>query len=503
MPRPGRFLLAPRIRGPARLAAALLVAAAGARADGGDPHLDPSPRTPAERERVEAATAPPEDFARPQPFERRPGGAATDFHVPSRDSFSHPSANMSAARRMDFLIGDGMFRRLWTTAPSSTRSSDGLGPLYNERSCQRCHRKDGRGRPPDGDGDRDANLVLRLRHADGGGDPVYGAQLQDRAVPGEAAEGRVRVSFTEVEAALAGGESVTLRRPRYGVAGLAAGPLDPGTALSPRVAPPMIGAGLLEAVPEADILARADPGDADGDGISGRARWLAAADGGAPVLGRFGWKAGAPTVRAQAASAFLEDIGIGTPDLPRAAGGCTEAQRSCLARPGGDAPRGDGVEIGEEAFGRLVFYARNLAVPARRGAGDPEVLRGKELFHGAGCAACHAPAFVTHRLPGSPERSFQLVWPYTDLLLHDMGEGLADGGPAGDPLRREWRTPPLWGIGLTEAVSGHFRLLHDGRADGLLEAVLWHGGEAAAARDAVAAMAPAERAALLAFLRSL
>lgn len=472
-PGPGRFLLPPRLRGPA------------------------------ERERIEAATAPPGDFTRPQPFERRSGGAATDFHAPSRDSFSHPSANMSAARRMDFLIGDGMFRRLWVTAPASTRASDGLGPLYNERSCQRCHRKDGRGRPPADDGDGDANLLLRLRHAAGGGDPVYGIQFQDRAVPGEAAEGRVRISFEDVEVGLGGGETVVLRRPAYAVGALSAGPLDPGTALSPRVAPPMPGAGLLEAVPAADILARADPDDADGDGISGRARWLGAPDGGPPVLGRFGWKAGAPTVRAQAAGAFLEDIGIGTPDLPWAWGGCTEAQGSCRALPGGDEPRGDGVEIGEEAFGHVVFYARNLAVPARRGVGDPEVLRGKEIFHGTGCAACHAPSFVTHRLPDRPEQSFQLVWPYTDLLLHDMGEGLADEGPAGDPLRREWRTPPLWGIGLTETVSGHFRLLHDGRADGLLEAILWHGGEARAARDAVAAMAPGERAALLAFLRSL
>ena len=243
--------------------------------------------------------------------------------------------------------------------------------------------------------------------------------------------------------------------------------------------------------------------DADGDGISGRPAivWSEAFD--RPMLGRFGWKAGAPTVRAQSADAFRGDMGLSTTLHPAGAGECMAAQADCLAAPhGGEAAEG-GVEVGDTALDLTTFYARNLAVPARRDVGDPQVLRGKAVFHRVGCADCHRPSFVTHRLEGGGPQSFQLIWPYTDLLLHDMGEGLADNRPEGRATGREWRMPPLWGIGLTETVSGHTQFLHDGRARSLLEAVLWHGGEAQAARDAVVAMPKADRDALIRFLESL
>jgi CxxC motif-containing protein (DUF1111 family) len=184
-------------------------------------------------------------------------------------------------------------------------------------------------------------------------------------------------------------------------------------------------------------------------------------------------------------------------------GDCTPAQTDCQSAPHGDNPAQDGFEISAESLDLVTFYSRNLAVPARRDEGDPQVLRGKKIFYETGCIACHTPKFVTHRLSGQPEQSFQLIWPYSDMLLHDMGEGLADNRPEARATGSEWRTPPLWGIGLTAQVSGHSNYLHDGRAQTLLEAVLWHGGEAQATRDAIIASDPADRAALIRFLESL
>jgi CxxC motif-containing protein (DUF1111 family) len=220
--------------------------------------------------------------------------------------------------------------------------------------------------------------------------------------------------------------------------------------------------------------------------------------------GRFGWKAGNATIPDQSAGAFSGDIGISTDLFPAGAGDCTSRQTACQAAPtgGGD---GDGkAEIGSLAFDRVVFYARNLAVPARRQLADPSVLAGKRHFYEIGCISCHRPKFITRRnLPDLPEQQRQLIWPYSDLLLHDMGEGLADNRPEGLANGREWRTPPLWGIGLTQAVSGHSFFLHDGRARNLTEAILWHDGEAQKSRDRFRDLPSSDRAALIAFLNSL
>jgi len=280
--------------------------------------------------------------------------------------------------------------------------------------------------------------------------------------------------------------------------------MHPGTMISPRIAPPMIGVGLLEAIDERDILAAADPDDADGDGISGRPNRVWSREDGKPMLGRFGWKAGQPTVAQQAAGAFLGDIGISTPFDPDSPGGdCTASQSRCLAAPHGGPSATDRREIDQKLFDLVVFYSRNLAVPARHDPGGATVLNGKRLFYGAGCISCHRPKYVTLRDPRRPEQSFQLIWPYTDLLLHDMGPELADGRPEGLADGQEWRTPPLWGLGLAETVNPRASYLHDGRARTVLEAVLWHGGEAEAAKEKVIQMSREERDALVAFLRSL
>ena len=332
-------------------------------------------------------------------------------------------------------------------------------------------------------------------------EPTYGAQLQDVAVPGLAAEGKIRITRTEREVVFEDGTTMVLEAPRYEIVDTRYGPLDPQVMMSPRVAPPMIGLGLLEAIAAADILAGADPDDADGDGISGRARWVWSPEHRRMMLGRFGWKAGTATIVDQSAAAISGDIGISSPLAPAPWGECTEKQQACRSGPHG-ADSG-GFEAPASVMDAIVFYSRNLAVPARREENEPTVLQGKALFYRIGCIGCHTPKHATRRDWPVKELAGQLIWPYTDLLVHDMGDDLADGRPEGGASGREWRTAPLWGIGLTEVVNGHTRFLHDGRARNVAEAILWHGGEAEAARAAFLSMSRVERDALLAFLSSL
>ncbi|MEM7566343.1 MAG: di-heme oxidoredictase family protein [Pseudomonadota bacterium] len=476
--------------------------------------------------RLEAILAAPLDASRPQPFEAMSGGATTTRVTPDANAFSKPSANLTPEQQADFAVGNGVFRKLWTPAPSSTTASDGLGPLWNARACQRCHIKDGRGHPPPPgryweEGGDAVSFVLGLSVPAEAGqartpqtlservvpDPALGAQLHDFAAPGLAREGRPVVTYEEIAIALSGGEAASLRRPTYTIEG--AGSLHPELMISPRVANPMIGLGLLEAIHERDILTKADPDDADGDGISGRAQVATDAPTGVPLLGRFGWKAAQPSVRQQSAFAFVTDMGLSTSLVPTPYGDCMPAQSECLAAPtgvGGELPGtpAQAHEVPDALLELVAFYAANLAVPRRRNEDDRHVLRGRTVFHESGCAMCHRPNYLTRDDDTVPlEHRRQLIWPYTDLLLHDMGEGLADGRPQGVASGREWRTPPLWGVGLTEQVSGHTQFLHDGRARNLLEAILWHGGEAAPARDAVIALEPEDRRALIRFLESL
>lgn len=470
---------------------------------------DPT-RTDEEAAQVAAVVAPTGNFDVAEIYEARPGGAQTGFAAAPRQALLHPFPGLSAEAERNFIAGQALFEKIWVAAPTATQASDGLGPLYNARACSACHVQGGRGSAPAGDGRLPRGLVLHVARPGGPtseiegwittqGDPVYGEQIQDFGTVGQQAEARPVVSYTEIPVALAGGEIVHLRAPLYGLEAMAFGPLAKDTMLSPRMAPPMSGLGLIEAIPAEDILALADEDDADGDGISGRPNWLPGADG--PLFGRFGLKAGHASVTDQSATAFANDIGISTPLHPAGWGDCTEAQSACRAGPHGD---GDArvFEVDAAALDLVSLYAESLAPPARRDLDDPEVLRGKEVFYSAGCISCHRPKFVTARAEGDPT-SFQLIWPYSDFLLHDMGEGLADGFAEGRATGREWRTAPLWGIGLASAANPAAGYLHDGRARSLLEAVLWHGGEALAARDHVASLPPADRDALIRFLESL
>jgi len=465
------------------------------------------------------AVQPTIDFSRSEGNEQMPGGAATSLKRANANAFSHSSRNLNFAQEMEFKVGNAFFRRLWVSAPASTRSSDGLGPIFNARSCQRCHLKDGRGHPPRANwpDDNAVSMFLRLSippetdeqrellrsdRAAVIAEPTYGGQLQDFAVQGLSAEGRMHIRYAPEPVTLADGTVVELRKPTYSITDLAHGPLHPKAMLSPRVAPPMIGLGLLEMIGERDILSKADPEDRNGDGISGKSQSVWDVEKDAPALGRFGWKAGNPSVRQQSAGAFAGDIGISNPVAPWHWGDCTSTQSDCRSAPSGATPEHAGLEASEKVLSLVTFYSRNLAVPKRRHVDAPKVLAGKKLFYETGCIACHTPKYVTAMDPARPEHSGQLIWPYTDLLLHDMGDGLADGRPEGRANGWEWRTPPLWGIGLTETVNGHTNFLHDGRARNFLEAILWHGGEAEPAKERVRAMRKAERDALIAFLNS-
>ena len=500
----------------------LLITAFSASASAGDPSpaglaAERTDLTPKDQARVLAVTRPTTDFSKPEQFELMQGGAGTSRKDVNRDAFSQSSANITFEEEGTFKLGNALFRKNWVSSPSSTQASDGLGPLFNERACQNCHLKDGRGRPPEG-GAGTTSMFLRLareasseeeRAAIAGHealnfpDPVYGSQLQELAVPGLKGEGRMRVDYTEEKVTLGDGNVVSLRRPGYSVENPGYGPLDPRTTLSPRLTPPMIGLGLIEQIAPADILAHADPDDRDGDGITGRPNIVRDGRSGELALGRFGWKAQAASIRQQAADAFAGDIGISTPEAPLHWGDCTQAEKDCLAMPNGVQQRLGAAEAPPPVMDLVTFYSQNLAVPARRDVGKPEVLAGKKQFYEMDCISCHTPKFVTMR--GTPDKAqaFQLIWPYSDFLLHDMGEGLADGQRVGEANGSEWRTPPLWGIGLTGTVNGNTFYLHDGRARTLEEAILWHGGEGQKARDRFAAANAADRDALIKFLESL
>ena len=429
----------------------------------------------------------------------RLGGPAT-VRDDGINSFGHPAPVLAALERRAFAVGNAFFKDNWVTAPASTEGRDGLGPLFNARSCSSCHLRDGRGRPPRTDERAPSGLLLRLGVAHGAGadapHPVYGGQLQDRAILGVEPEAAIRIRQQRVSGRFADGMAYELLLPSYEIVDPHYGPIGDDVRVGPRVAPQVIGLGLLESVPEADIASRADPWDADRDGISGRAHYVASRRHGRPMLGRFGWKATQPTLEQQVAAAFVHDIGI-TSSLFRDEV-ISVAERDTIRFVSGGDP-----ELDDHTLERVTFYCQTLAVPAQRHAEDPGVRRGRYLFGAVGCDACHTPELTTGEDAAVGALRNQAFRPYTDLLLHDMGEALADGKRDGDAAPREWRTPPLWGIGLFEVVSGHTRYLHDGRARNLTEAVLWHAGEAQRTRDAFLELGADDRRALVAFLESL
>lgn len=436
------------------------------------------------------------------------GGATTVFDK-SRNAFSLPARNLSILRRDNFFIGNAFFKQPWVAAPASTKSRDGLGPLFNTNTCQSCHVKDGRGHPPLEDGEALLSTLIRLSIPATSDkhqsllkthgvvpEPNYGDQLQPKATSGVKAEATPRLSYESIDGQFKDGTPYQLIKPTVHIEKPAYGDLHPNLLTSVRVAPAMIGLGLLDAIAEADLLANADPDDKNGDGISGRMNYVWDAAQQKTVSGRFGWKSNQPNIAQQVKSAFSGDMGLTSSLLPNES--CSPVQKDCQNAIHGGKP-----EVPDKIMDKVVFYSSTLGVPARRDASKPSVMQGEKLFATAGCSRCHQPEFKTADYPAIKELSNQKIMPYSDLLLHDMGEGLSDGRPDFLASGSEWRTPPLWGIGLVETVNGHTRFLHDGRARNLNEAILWHSGEAEASKQAYIAMEKSHRDALLAFLNSL
>lgn len=373
--------------------------------------------------------------------------------------------------RMSRTIGKALFERAWVPAPSSTKANDGLGPLFNARACISCHA--GLERMPvtvDATGIvTSENLVLRFSDRNGGADPIYGRQLQTAAVPGVESEGGLVLS-----------EKGPVP---YNLSGMVASGIHHGA----RLAPALRGLGLIEKIPDAAILEHADPNDRNDDGISGRANVVTAHDG-TSRIGRFGWKGSAATLADMTEMAFSLDLGLSTPGRRAPWGDCTEKQSQCRAAPhGGDMSE---PEITGELVAMIRDYLASIAPPAS--PDDTKAESGAKFFADAGCAACHIPALPS---PIGPVRA------YTDLLLHDMGDGLDGGATEPGVAVSEWRTAPLWGLSRVVASGAGF--LHDGRAGTLQEAILAHGGEGSAARSRYIALKQRDRDRLLAFLSSL
>ncbi|WP_018344237.1 di-heme oxidoredictase family protein [Cytophaga aurantiaca] len=435
------------------------------------------------------------------------GGTTTIFDA-TMNAFGFPAQNLSQFEKNKFSLGNSVFKANWVVAPASTTSLDGLGPLFNSRSCSGCHTLDGRATPPVNAGDDLGGLLFRLSipgddgHGGPLGDPQYGGQLSNHGIYAGAsmtavAEGTVDVTYSMITGTYNDGTSYELRDPHYTFRDLGYGPFSTGIMYSPRLAQQIPGLGLLEAISEADILALADPSDANDDGISGRPNYVWNYKTSTTDIGRFGWKANQPTLLQQTAGAAMGDMGLSTTLFP------DQNLTGQQVTDYGAWTTGGTPEMQVNDFDQLVFYCQTLAVPARRNWEDAEVLRGKVLFTQAKCASCHTPYFQTGTHPITA-LSNQKIRPYTDLLLHDMGAGLADGRPDYLATGTEWRTPPLWGIGLIQTVNNGGRfLMHDGRARSVAEAILWHGGEAQFSQKAFIKMNAADRAALLKFVNSL
>lgn len=421
-----------------------------------------------------------------------PGGDTTVTNR-SVGAFSQPAASLSDAEVSLFRVGDSFFTEPWSPAGEGNADRDGLGPTYLTTSCAGCHSGDGRDAPPVGT-DQGGTPIIRFAEPSGGAVVLdaYGVQLQTLAIHGVPAEGVVEVEWFDEEFAYPDGVVYSLRRPSVDIPAPSFGPLA-GDLSGIRIAPNLIGLGLLEAIPGKAIRANADGEDIDDDGISGVASEVSSE--GASVLGRFGLKANVATVAEQAAIAYLFDLGITSPRFP--AENCPEVQTTCREAPSGGFP-----EISAERLAAVVFYAQTLGVPARTSVDDESVIGGEHLFDDIGCTACHTRRWETgaHEVESL---SYQVIYPYTDMLLHDMGEDLSDARTDGTATALEWRTAPLWGLGLVRTVNADAGFLHDGRARTIEEAVLWHGGEASVSRDRFVALSAEDRMLLLLFLKSL
>jgi len=412
----------------------------------------------------------------------------------TRDAYSQPFSTLRASDRDTFIHGRSVFQRAWVVAPSLDTNFDGLGPLHSRLACHSCHQRNGRGLAPE-QGQRLQTMLVRLavpgqkENGDLLPHSIYGDQLNEDAVPGVRAEGRVSLLWHESTVTLEDGKEISLRRPEPVFSRLAHGDLN-DTMTSPRVGPVVYGLGLLEQVPASALEALEQQAASEGGrGFLNRVHDPVT---GTTAIGRFNYKASAASVLFQSAKAMQGDLGITSRYFPQQ--NCSPQQANCQQATNGGDP-----EITDEQLHAVAFYLENLAVPQRRDTDQPQVVRGEEIFRNLACNSCHR-----EQLPmPSDYLHANHISPYTDLMVHDMGEGLADGITEFKAGPQHWRTTPLWGLGLSALISESEQYLHDGRARSLPEAILWHGGEAQSSRDSYAALPAADREALTAFLHSL
>lgn len=411
--------------------------------------------------------------------------------IQTKALLSQAYGNLSNEESERFILGKSFFRIPWVEAPSATTARDGLGPLFSANTCISCHPHNGAGSVYGSNGEISRSLVTRFSlkaQSDSKNgfipDPIYGAQLSINGVKGVPFEGKPTLLYESVMSEYADGSRVELRRPIPGVKELGYGSLDEDTVIANRLAPALIGMGLLDQISDAEILSREDAEDKDNDGISGRANRVFDPSSGKIAIGRFTWKASAVSVRHQVASAFHNDMGLSTSIYPHK--NCTSKQAECL-----NAPRGrDTLDVSDERLNAVTFYVSHLRIP------KPSVnKKGEALFAQIGCTSCHTPSVKLS--------DGTMIEPYSDLLLHDMGEGLSDNRKEFDASEREWRTAPLWGIGKRTLVLNQRNYLHDGRSRSIEEAILWHGGEARGAQERFRALGSADRRAVLNFLEGL
>lgn len=440
-------------------------------------------------------------FLKAEKNEHLSGGECSTFDV-GPNAFTHPINQLTGIDELYFFVGNSFFNQNWVASPSSTSAIDGLGPHFNTRSCSSCHFKDGRGKPPLFNGEISKGLLIRLsipgigEHGEIIPEPTYGDQFQDQSISSTSNEGKINITYEMIPGSYPDGTNYYLQKPTYSFSNLAYGSMQADVMTSPRIANQIIGLGLLEAISEEDILANIDPYDNNGDGVTGKANWVWNILEEEIQLGRFGWKAGQATLLQQTAAAFIGDLGITSQLFPEQ--GCTESQLDC-----NEAIDSGTYEIEFDDLQKTANYCATIAVPVRRNFNEQEVLKGKEIFKELGCNSCHIETFTTGNHSDFPALSGQEIHPYTDLLLHDMGNNLADGRPEYLANGNEWRTPPLWGIGLFETVNNHTFYLNDGRARNLEEAILWHGGEAQNKKQAFKALDKDNRDCLIQFLKSL
>jgi len=439
------------------------------------------------------------------------GGKTTNF-VKNKNSYSLPARNLDKNLRINFLVGNSLFRRIWEDAATSENiAKDGLGPFFSSTSCDGCHISDGRGHLPTLEIDEDlVSAVIQIGQSakienvyeKNRDDSIYGGQLSEFSTESVLEEAEISIKYEFLNVAYDDGSIIQLKKPRVIIDKLNYGNLESNTSSSIRIAQMMIGLGLIENIAEENILKLEDVDDSDGDGISGKANYSWDLQENKFKLGRFGWKASQPTVLQQTADAFYHDMGLSNKFYPNASN-CTESQVECNKSISGNSEIYDNFEVSNDQLDLVTFYSSQLGVPAARNQKKPDVIAGRKLFYDIGCNSCHVEKHITRGDGPFENLNNQVISPYSDFLLHDMGEGLSDDVPEFQANGNEWRTPPLWGIGLTKIVSGRESYLHDGRAETLEEAILWHGGESILTINKFKKLDINERNQLLKFISSL